>query len=529
MSCNMTSDDLRISFDVASALVAASTSAVAADDVLRALGEGQGWDAAVLWLGENGMLRAHGSWKSERMLSSTLDMALWMGPIALGHCFPGRTWADGRVCWIEDVRRDSRFSRAAAAGIAGLNTGCWVPLGTSCGVVGVLELLSRETRPAAYRQIETLAAAGVQIGQFLKRKVEEEAHQAGAERIRLLIEGIRDYAIVMLDTDGRVTSWNTGAERIYGYSTATAMGAHVSRLYLSEDTAVGKPQAELQAGTMQGRYEADGWRLRKGGVRFWANVVVTVLRDVSARPVGFAMVTSDLTDRRKLEDDLVQLNERLRALASRVNSATEEEKGRLSREIHDVLGQELTNLKMDAAWITRRLTRIAAQDGDAIAVRLQAMIRQIDGCVQTVRRIATGLRPGVLDDLGLVAAIDWQVREFQSRSGITIEASLPVHDLVVDRERATALFRILQEVLTNVSRHAKARCVHVTLHVDGLSLVMAIRDDGCGITEAETTNLASLGILGMRERAALFGGAVDICGAPSEGTQVMIRIPVPHG
>jgi len=277
MSCFVNIDDLRIPYAVASALVASPTSAVAAADVLRVLGEGQGWDLAVLWLVENGMLRVHGSWQSGLMSASTFDAGLWMRPIARGHCIPGRIWVEGHVCWIDDIRHSHGFVRAAAAILAGLHTGCWVPLSAATGVVGVVELLGREPRTAEHCQPSILDAVGVQIGHFLQRKVDEERQHAAAERIRLLIEGIGDYAIVMLDIDGRVTSWNTGAERIDGHCAAVAMGVHVSHFYLSEDNVAGKPQAELQAGTMQGRYDGEGWRLRKGGVRFWANVVVTLL------------------------------------------------------------------------------------------------------------------------------------------------------------------------------------------------------------------------------------------------------------
>lgn len=348
--------------------------------------------------------------------------------------------------------------------------------------------------------------------------------ETDAALYRFLVDGVLDYAIVMLEINGHVRTWNCGAERVYGYTAEEMMGVHFSILCSAADVAAGKPQAELRASLSQGRIEDEGWRLRKGGAAFWANVVITPFSDSSPDPVGFAMVTSDLTERRQLEDDFARANERLRALASHVNSATEREKGRLSREIHDVLGQELTGLKMDAAWIARRLGRPEQQD--VVLQRLREMTKQIDGCVQTVRRIATGLRPGVLDDLGLLAAIDWQTREFETRSGISVVLSLPEEDLSMDQDRVTSLFRILQEVLTNIARHAGARTVQVSVREERGQLTLEMRDDGCGITELEATNPQSLGILGIRERVTLLGGILSIRGDTGAGTSVSVRIPV---
>jgi len=347
-----------------------------------------------------------------------------------------------------------------------------------------------------------------------------------AELYRFLVDGVLDYAIVMLEIDGRIKTWNSGAELVYGYSSNEILGVHFLKLCSPEDIAAGKPRAELRASLDHGRLEDEGWRIRKGGAAFWAHVVITPFSDSAPQPVGFAMVTSDLTERRKLEDDFAQANERLRALASHVNSATEREKGHLAREIHDVLGQELTGLKMDAAWITRRLGRPEPLAVAAVLQRLREMAQQIDGCVQTVRRIATGLRPGVLDDLGLSAAIDWQVREFERRSGISVVLTMPEEDLAIERERATALFRILQEVLTNVARHANARTVSVVVTKELRRLTLDVRDDGRGITEQEATSSRSLGILGIRERISPFGGSLEVHGEARIGSRVTVRLPV---
>jgi signal transduction histidine kinase len=213
----------------------------------------------------------------------------------------------------------------------------------------------------------------------------------------------------------------------------------------------------------------------------------------------------------------------LRALAARVQSVQEEEQRRIAREIHDELGQALTALKMDLSWMMNRLPA----DGGPLLEKTRSMAAQIDGMVHSVRELAARLRPEALDELGLPAAIKWQAREFQLRAGIRCNVSVPAVDLVLDQERATALFRIFQELLTNVARHAAATKVDVTLRQAEGSLLLEVTDDGCGIAETKIRSPSSLGLLGMRERAAPFGGRLEIGPRRGKGTSVRVLIPVP--
>jgi signal transduction histidine kinase len=216
----------------------------------------------------------------------------------------------------------------------------------------------------------------------------------------------------------------------------------------------------------------------------------------------------------------------MRALAARLAEVAEQEKMRLAREIHDVLGQELTGLKLDVSWLARRIALVSDPPREPLLKRLTAMASQIDGCVQTVRRIATGLRPGVLDDLGLDEAIEWQAHEFQSRAGIRVEISLPESELNIDRDRATAIFRIFQELITNVARHSGATGMSVQLTPEMGGVVLEVSDNGRGITAAEISMPNALGLLGMRERAAQFGGSLEIQGTKGQGTRAVVRMPV---
>jgi signal transduction histidine kinase len=183
---------------------------------------------------------------------------------------------------------------------------------------------------------------------------------------------------------------------------------------------------------------------------------------------------------------------------------------------------------MDAAWLMRRL-RSPTSTTKAMAERLATMESSIDSAITTVRRIATDLRPGMLDDLGLVPALQWQVREYERRFGLTVTFSGPPEDVDVDRPHATAMFRILQELLTNIARHAHAKTVAVNLTATDERLLLEVRDDGRGISDAELSGARSLGLLGMRERAAALGGTCWIAGKPGSGTVARVDLPRADG
>jgi signal transduction histidine kinase len=229
-------------------------------------------------------------------------------------------------------------------------------------------------------------------------------------------------------------------------------------------------------------------------------------------------------ERKRAEEKLRRSLEQLRALSVYLQYIREDERGRISRQVHDELGQALTGLKMDLYWLTGRLPKKFR----SIHEKTRAMSAHIDTTIQTVRRISTELRPGILDDLGIVAAIEWQGNEFQKRTGIECVATSEVKDQVLDSDINTTFFRIFQETLTNIIRHANATKVNVVMKQAGSLLILEVKDNGRGISEAEINNTQSIGLLGMRERAALLGGEVLITGAPGEGTTVTVRIPIPQ-
>jgi signal transduction histidine kinase len=239
------------------------------------------------------------------------------------------------------------------------------------------------------------------------------------------------------------------------------------------------------------------------------------LRDTNIR------LETEIAERRRVEDELRQSREELRRLASHLESVREQERTEIAREIHDELGQALTALKMDVHWVGQRVTDAPP----AVSARLTSMSKAVDATVHALRRISSRLRPKLLDDLGLSAAIEWQAREFERHSGIACTIHSEPDDIVVDRPRSTALFRIFQETLTNVARHAGASTVDVVLRDLGSTVQMTVADNGKGIGPAEVNDGRSLGIVGMRERVRSLGGSIEVLGRPGQGTTVRVSIP----
>src|SRR5467141_1366961 len=403
---------------------------------------------------------------------------------------------------------------------------------------------------------------GVAFEDVTDRKLAEQILRDSEERFRLLVKGVQEYAIFQLDPMGHVVSWNAGAERLKGYGSEEVIGKHFSVFYPQEDQMNNKPQGLLAKAARYGQSEDEGWRIRKDGSRFWANVVVTALRDPKENLLGFAKLTRDMTERREKEEALTKAKEllelrveqrtavltrvnqelrteiaerqhaeeqlrtsldQLRALTARLQSVREEERTSISREIHDELGQACTAIKMDLALIGRRLTKRQTQ----VRSKVDSAIQLVDSTIATLRRIASELRPRTLDDLGLPAALESQAQEFESRTGIHCSVTLPQEPFSLDADRSTTIFRIFQESLTNVARHAHATRVEALLKMKNDRIIFQVIDNGSGFDPAEAKTRKSLGLVGMQERALLLNGDLKIEGAPGAGTTMTLRIPLP--
>jgi len=244
-------------------------------------------------------------------------------------------------------------------------------------------------------------------------------------------------------------------------------------------------------------------------------------------PPLFTGFVRDITDRKRAETQLRDSREQLRALAAYLQSVREEERTRIARQVHDELGQTLTVLKMDLAWLDKKMAEVSDSDDlQQFEEKLKELPGQMDAIIATVRKIATELRPQVLDDLGLEAAVEWQIQEFEKRTGIKCQYSGGLKHVDLGADRATAVFRIFQETLNNIVRHADATQVNIHLREEGDKLVLEVQDNGRGMTGRELSGTRSLGLLGMRERATMLDGEVNIIGRQGKGTTVGVRIPL---
>ena len=233
-------------------------------------------------------------------------------------------------------------------------------------------------------------------------------------------------------------------------------------------------------------------------------------------------LANDVTAKFDAEENLQRSNDALRDLASHLETIRENERSHMAREIHDELGQQLTGLKMDISWLTKKIN----SDDNAVKEKMKDTIKLIDKTVITVRRIATQLRPSILDDLGLIAAMEWQSEEFEKRSEITSIFNTNVTQVSVKANIATAIFRIFQESLTNVLRHSKATEVTSFFRLNDDSITLLIEDNGIGFNEAEIVHKKTLGLLGMKERIQLINGTYEINGSAGKGTSVIITVPL---
>jgi signal transduction histidine kinase len=227
-------------------------------------------------------------------------------------------------------------------------------------------------------------------------------------------------------------------------------------------------------------------------------------------------------ERERAQMELKRSQELFRNLSTHLQVVREEERTRIARKIHDDLGQALTALKIDLSWLDKKLTN----KQDLIGEKLRSMVTLINETVETVHNVSADLRPGILDDFGLPAALEWQAEEFQKRTGMECRTSVPASEFNLNKEKSTNLFRIVQESLTNVMRHADATKVEINLNEKNGLLLLEVVDNGKGISDAAITNPKSFGLIGIKERVHSLGGQVHIVGTPDEGTRLTVKMPI---
>jgi signal transduction histidine kinase len=252
-------------------------------------------------------------------------------------------------------------------------------------------------------------------------------------------------------------------------------------------------------------------------------VTSTPFKDIDGETKVIEIIR-DVTEQRQAEEKLERSRDVLRNLAAHMETVREEQRTNFAREIHDELGQALTALKMDVSWLSGKLS----VDDPSLREKMASMRELIDKTIETTKRITTELRPGLLDDLGLAAAVEWQAEQFQKKTDIKCHVSIDFPEINLPGELSTALFRTLQESLTNVARHSKASRVSVGLKGDQSQVELLIADNGKGISKKHLSSPKSFGLIGMRERAHYLGGEVNITGKRGKGTNVVARFPIPQ-
>ena len=395
-----------------------------------------------------------------------------------------------------------------------------------------------------------------------QRKRLQDAQKVSEVRYRRLFETAKD-GILILDADtGRITDVNPHLQDLLGFSRAELLGKMLWEIGPFKDIAASRSAFRKLQRNEYIRYDnlpLESKGRRRKHVEFISNVyqengtkvIQCNIRDITPRyQIEEALAkasrelekrveerTAELLKANKLlkkmldegklaEERIRQSRERLRNLTRRLQSVIEEERMRISREIHDELGQSLTALKMELSSIRRSL----ATDGLAEqSANIHETERTVIRIIRTVQKIATDLRPGILDELGVAAAIEWVTKNFQKRTGISCRVSIRGEEKITSTARATAVFRIVQESLTNVMRHASASQVDVNLERTDDALIVEVRDNGIGIREERIFDAKSLGLTGIRERVLLLGGEAVISGKPGEGTLVRVTLPIEEG
>ena len=359
------------------------------------------------------------------------------------------------------------------------------------------------------------------------RKRAEEALREAEQKYRDIFENAGE-GIFQSTPEGRYIAANPTLARMYGFASPEQLIR--SRQDISLQVYVDPTRREEFKHQLEEQGAVRGFEhevFRKDGGKIWISVNARAVREEQGAIQYHEGTAQDITERKAAEENLKATSEQLRALTAKLSSAREEESIRIAREIHDELGSVLTSLKWDLEEIQKTLsTPVDRSQLAAVREKLSALMKLDDTAINAVRRIASELRPSVLDDLGLGAAIEWQGQQFQSRTGIVCLCDCSLENIELTEGQSTTVFRIFQEALTNILRHAQATRVDIALKKEDDELVLTIRDNGRGITTGEKSDRLSLGLLGMRERVNLIGGTIHITGVEGKGTVITVRVPI---
>lgn len=355
------------------------------------------------------------------------------------------------------------------------------------------------------------------IRDVTKQKNDEQKIQEREKRFRAIFYQA-PIAMALIDMQGHPIICNLPFSKMLGYSSDELTKMKFTEFTYPEDIDKDMNQfTDLLAGKISG-YNMEKRYIHKNGDLIWANLFVTTLSDDNGKLSEIIAMVEDITDRKNAEEEIRKANEIREQLIAHMTEIRENERALISREIHDQLGQSLTALKLDLNWLEAKMNNTPE-----IKEKLSGMVNIITLTIKDVQRISSELRPGILDDLGLAAAIEWYAEEFEKRSNLIIK--LDLDEVQAPNGQANlALFRVMQESLTNIIRHAKAKSVNISLHEMNEHIVLDIEDDGIGMSVEKLNSIHSLGLLGMHDRIKQVGGTLDILCGSDAGTKIRICI-----
>jgi PAS domain S-box-containing protein len=370
-----------------------------------------------------------------------------------------------------------------------------------------------------------ISAVAVVTSTLDRRFAAQRRRLADSERrYQLLVDSVKDYAIFMLTPDGRVASWNAGAERIKGYSEEEILGQPFSVFFSTEARNENKPAQLLERATEEGSVEDEGWRVRKDGSRFWADVIITALKDNVGRLQGFSKVLRDATERKRAEEGL-------RLLSARLLQLRDEERRHIARELHDSAGQIIAAVNMKLAPIVENGK--SEPEIDKVVRESLELLQQLSTEVRTISHL---LHPPLLDEVGLSSALRLYVQGFSERSKISVDLDIPADFGRLSRELETAIFRIVQESLTNIHRHSGSNTARIRIRLEGNDVCVEVEDEGKGIAAEKRLEIGpaaevGVGLRGMYERIRQLDGTLEIYAGPNgRGTRLSVCVPFekPH-
>ena len=446
--------------------------------------------------------------------------------VPLGALKIGRIAQGMGVMYTNDVLEDQWLPNKEWLRVNKLQSFAGFPLVIEGEVFGVMAVFARV--PMSEPMLRTLESACNGIAATIARKQAEEQVRTSESFLSSVLDHLPNMVFVKDARDLRFVRFNKAGEELLGRSRNELIGKTAYDFFPKEqaDFFTNKDRTVIESRRLLDVPD-EPIQTNNKGLRH-LHTKKLPLYDDSGQPQYLVGISEDITERKQAEEELRSAYRQLRDLTHRLETTRETERQRIARELHDEFGQALTGMKLDLSWLGTKLARVLPTTaGKPLVKKTQGLMASVDALIDSVRETATSLRPGMLDDLGLIPALEWLTKDFSKRTGIASEVDIDpgvAHTQLSD-ESSTALFRIVQELLTNVIRHAHASAVHVRLSETDEHLLLELTDNGTGISPHQITRSGSLGLRGMEERASLLGGSFTISGTPGVGTTARIALP----